>query len=126
MKPMTDENASPEIKNSAQNTLYTCLDQGLRLLSPFMPFVTEELWQRLPRRPNDTTPSITVSKFPVFVSVNHVDFTEIFHHIFIVFLFVERVACESYCPQPVRKCFRCRESIEIIGRKVQHPVEHSK
>lgn len=31
-------------------TLYTCLDTGLRLLHPFMPFLTEELFNRLPRR----------------------------------------------------------------------------
>ncbi|PVU98856.1 hypothetical protein BB559_001221 [Furculomyces boomerangus] len=49
---------------SAMNTLYTCLDQGLRMLHPFMPFITEELWQRLPRRPNDTTKSITIAEFP--------------------------------------------------------------
>ena len=67
MKPMTDESASAETRESAQQTLYTCLDQGLRLLHPFMPFVTEELWQRLPRRPNDATPSIMVAKYPVFV-----------------------------------------------------------
>lgn len=65
MKPMTDESASPATRRSAQNTLYICLDHGLRLLHPFMPFVTEELWQRLPRRPNDPTPSIMVSSFPV-------------------------------------------------------------
>ena len=67
MKPMTDESASETMRRSSQQTLYTCLDQGLRLLHPFMPFVTEELWQRLPRRPNDSTPSIMLSKFPVFV-----------------------------------------------------------
>uniref|UniRef100_A0A665VVH6 Valine--tRNA ligase n=1 Tax=Echeneis naucrates TaxID=173247 RepID=A0A665VVH6_ECHNA len=33
-----------------RQTLYTCLEVGLRLLSPLMPFVTEELYQRLPRR----------------------------------------------------------------------------
>ncbi|KAJ7609088.1 tRNA synthetases class I-domain-containing protein [Roridomyces roridus] len=66
MKPMTDEAAPIEMRKSAQQTLYTCLDHGLRLLHPFMPFVTEELWQRLPRRPNDPTPSIMVSSFPVF------------------------------------------------------------
>ncbi|KIK55696.1 hypothetical protein GYMLUDRAFT_205313 [Collybiopsis luxurians FD-317 M1] len=65
MKPMTDESASAATRQSAQQTLYTCLDYGLRLLHPFMPFVTEELWQRLPRRPNDSTPSIMVSRFPV-------------------------------------------------------------
>lgn len=68
MKPMTDESAPLVTRKSAQQTLYTCLDHGLRLLHPFMPFVTEELWQRLPRRPNDSTPSIMVSAFPVSVS----------------------------------------------------------
>ena len=67
MKPMTDESASEAMRKSAQQTLYTCLDHGLRLLHPFMPFVTEELWQRLPRRPNDPTPSIMLAKYPVSV-----------------------------------------------------------
>ena len=66
MKPMTDESAAVETRKSAQQTLYMCLDYGLRLLHPFMPFVTEELWQRLPRRPNDP-PSIMVSSYPVNV-----------------------------------------------------------
>ncbi len=70
MKPMTDDKASIETRRSAQQTLYTCLDYGLKLLHPFMPFVTEELWQRLPRRPGDSTPSIMVSRFPVFVSAS--------------------------------------------------------
>ncbi|TFK71398.1 hypothetical protein BDN72DRAFT_958079 [Pluteus cervinus] len=65
MKPMSDPSADPKTRKSAQQTLYTCLDHGLRLLHPFMPFVSEELWQRLPRRPNDPTPSIMVSSFPV-------------------------------------------------------------
>ncbi|PLW12685.1 hypothetical protein PCANC_07970 [Puccinia coronata f. sp. avenae] len=65
MKPMTAPDTPLENKVSAQNTLYTCLDQGLRLLHPFMPFVTEELWQRLPRRPQDATPSICKAAFPV-------------------------------------------------------------
>jgi valyl-tRNA synthetase len=32
----------------AQDVAYTCLDHTFRLLHPFMPFVTEELWSRLP------------------------------------------------------------------------------
>ncbi|KAH7909011.1 tRNA synthetases class I-domain-containing protein [Hygrophoropsis aurantiaca] len=66
MKPMTDESVDSASRLSAQQTLYTCLDQGLRILHPFMPFVTEELWQRLPRRPNDPTPSIMVASYPVY------------------------------------------------------------
>ncbi|KAH9916527.1 tRNA synthetases class I-domain-containing protein [Fomitopsis serialis] len=65
MKAMTDESAPSVTKKSSQQTLYTCLDYGLRMLHPFMPFVTEELWQRLPRRLNDPTPSIMVSSFPI-------------------------------------------------------------
>ncbi|XP_044275514.1 valine--tRNA ligase [Varanus komodoensis] len=50
---------------TARNVLYTCLDAGLRLLSPFMPFVTEELFQRLPRRsPSSDPPSICVTSYP--------------------------------------------------------------
>uniref|UniRef100_A0A4W4E5E8 Valine--tRNA ligase n=1 Tax=Electrophorus electricus TaxID=8005 RepID=A0A4W4E5E8_ELEEL len=48
-----------------RQTLYTCLEVGLRLLSPIMPFVTEELFQRLPRRrPQDCPPSISVTSYP--------------------------------------------------------------
>ncbi|TYZ57657.1 hypothetical protein PybrP1_012510 [[Pythium] brassicae (nom. inval.)] len=34
-------------KLSAQATLFQCLDYSMRLLHPFIPFVTEELWQRI-------------------------------------------------------------------------------
>uniref|UniRef100_A0AAQ5YIR4 Valine--tRNA ligase n=1 Tax=Amphiprion ocellaris TaxID=80972 RepID=A0AAQ5YIR4_AMPOC len=48
-----------------RQTLYTCLEVGLRLLSPLMPFVTEELYQRLPRRqPQRDPPSICVTSYP--------------------------------------------------------------
>uniref|UniRef100_A0AAQ6A519 valine--tRNA ligase n=1 Tax=Amphiprion ocellaris TaxID=80972 RepID=A0AAQ6A519_AMPOC len=52
-------------KHWANLTLYTCLEVGLRLLSPLMPFVTEELYQRLPRRqPQRDPPSICVTSYP--------------------------------------------------------------
>ncbi len=53
---------------SARNTLYTALDGGLRMMHPFMPFLTEELWQRLPRRPNDNTKSIVIASYPQYES----------------------------------------------------------
>ena len=53
-------------QRSAMETLYTALESGLTMMHPFMPFLTEELWQRLPRRPGDTTPSIVVARYPVF------------------------------------------------------------
>lgn len=59
-------------KSTARKVLYTCLDLGLRLLSPFMPFISEELFQRLPRN-NLDIPSICVAPYPgklSFVVVN--------------------------------------------------------
>ena len=34
-------------KQTAQYVLWDVLEQALRLLHPFMPFITEELWQQL-------------------------------------------------------------------------------
>lgn len=53
-------------KKTAQVTLYRALEVGLRLLSPFMPFITEELYQRLPRPQSvkDNIPSICVAPYP--------------------------------------------------------------
>jgi valyl-tRNA synthetase len=62
---------TPEEARSAKDTLYTTLETGLRLVSPFMPFLTEELWQRLPRRPGDDTASITIAEYPEYDSSFH-------------------------------------------------------
>jgi valyl-tRNA synthetase len=48
------------------DTLYTALEGGLTMIHPFMPFLTEELWQRLPRRPGDATPSIMKASYPQY------------------------------------------------------------
>jgi valyl-tRNA synthetase len=62
---------TPEEARSAIDTLYTTIESGLRLMSPFMPFLTEELWQRLPRRPGDDTTSITIAEYPEYEPSMH-------------------------------------------------------
>ncbi|KAI8950749.1 tRNA synthetases class I-domain-containing protein [Xylaria longipes] len=56
-------------QDSVQQTLYRALDVALRLLHPFMPFITEELWQRLPRAEyqgaTSSPPSIMLAPYPV-------------------------------------------------------------
>ncbi|QQE73303.1 valine--tRNA ligase [Brevibacillus composti] len=47
-------------KKTTQSVLVTVLDQTLRLLHPFMPYMTEEIWQALPHEGE----SITVAKWP--------------------------------------------------------------
>ncbi|KAJ5731407.1 Valine--tRNA ligase [Penicillium malachiteum] len=65
-KYLLAEDASPETQESAKQTLYTALEGALTLIHPIMPFVTEHLWQRLPRRPEDKTISIMTAKFPEY------------------------------------------------------------
>lgn len=63
LKPVmkgTDEDA----KKAARNTLFRALDHGLRLLHPTMPYLTEELFQRLPHRVDDKPESICIAPFP--------------------------------------------------------------
>ena len=62
IKPVFRE-GSPEAQDAAKETLFTCLENGLRLLAPVMPFLSEELWQRLPKR-GDEKPSVHVSEYP--------------------------------------------------------------
>ncbi|KAF2266081.1 valyl-tRNA synthetase [Lojkania enalia] len=64
-KAIFDE-GTPEEKESAKQTLYTAIEGGLTMIHPFMPFLTEELWQRLPRREGDKTASITVAAYPEY------------------------------------------------------------
>ncbi len=49
-----------EAKKTTRSVLAYVLDQTLRLLHPFMPFITEEIWQNLPHEGE----SITVAKWP--------------------------------------------------------------
>jgi valyl-tRNA synthetase len=50
----------PAERQRVQHTLVTVLEATLRLLHPFMPFITEELWQRLPHDGE----SIMVAAYP--------------------------------------------------------------
>ena len=49
-------------KQTALQVLVYVLDQTLRLLHPFMPFITEQIWQSLPHEGN----ALIVAKWPIF------------------------------------------------------------
>jgi valyl-tRNA synthetase len=51
---------TPAARLRAQHTLVTVLETTLRLLHPFMPFITEDIWQRLPHEGE----SIMIAPYP--------------------------------------------------------------
>jgi valyl-tRNA synthetase len=54
----------PSKKKAAQTTLVMTLETALRLLHPFMPFITEEIWQKLPKEIRGEAESIMTAPFP--------------------------------------------------------------
>ncbi len=59
-KPVLYGGKNPAARRAAQKTLLTVLTQSLKLLHPFMPFLTEEIWQTLVADGG----SVMVSPFP--------------------------------------------------------------
>lgn len=62
----TDEDA----KKACRNVLYQVLETGLRLFSVVMPYITEELWQRLPVPADQRVESIVISEYPKTFPIN--------------------------------------------------------
>jgi valyl-tRNA synthetase len=62
VKPVLfDKHGTENDKQNAKRVLLETLDRSLRLLHPFMPFITEEIWQKL----GGLEPSVMVSPYPV-------------------------------------------------------------
>ncbi len=57
----------PEAKKTVQKVLVTVLEGILKLLHPFMPFITEEIWSYLPT----TTGDVIVAPWPTFDENRH-------------------------------------------------------
>jgi valyl-tRNA synthetase len=51
-------------RETVLRNLVFVLDSALRLLHPMMPFVTEEIWQRLPRTAEEAASSLMVAPWP--------------------------------------------------------------
>lgn len=56
-----------EEKELTALTLFVCLENGLRCLHPMMPFISEELYQKLPSF-NGKAKSITIAPYPTALS----------------------------------------------------------
>ncbi|HSS38905.1 MAG TPA: valine--tRNA ligase [Polyangia bacterium] len=63
-KANSQSEADQAARNKIQGTLVTALETAMRLLHPFMPFITEEIWQKLPK-PSGAPQSIMITLYPV-------------------------------------------------------------
>jgi len=64
IKPALQDSAHPDGPATRQ-TLVETLETVMRLLHPFMPFITEEIWQTIPHQGE----SIVIQRYPVFNEV---------------------------------------------------------
>ncbi|WP_339522686.1 valine--tRNA ligase [Pseudomonas sp. EA_35y_Pfl2_R111] len=66
VKPVLwDENASIERQRGTRRTLIRVLEVALRLAHPFMPFITEEIWQRIKAQAGVSGETIMLQAWPV-------------------------------------------------------------
>ncbi|XP_067111873.1 valine--tRNA ligase, mitochondrial [Osmerus mordax] len=66
-------------RQTAQRVLYHCVSVSLTLLSPFMPFLTEELWQRLyplSSQAGSAVSSLCVQPYPQSAHLAHLHFPQ--------------------------------------------------
>ena len=61
---LTDQDASEAIRRGTLQTLISNLEILLRLMHPFMPFITEELWQKVAPIINKQTATIMLQTYP--------------------------------------------------------------
>lgn len=65
-----DEDNNPEAAQATRKVLLTVLERSLRLLHPFMPFLTEEIWQKLAPALGIAGDSIMLQPYPEFDASN--------------------------------------------------------
>jgi valyl-tRNA synthetase len=61
-----------DLKRETSHVLFQCIETGLRLLHPMMPFLTEELYQKLPTW-KDKKESVSIHAYPTPLEVLYQD-----------------------------------------------------
>jgi len=61
---LTDDSSSEELKRGTRQTLVRVLEAILRLAHPFIPYITEEIWQRIAPLAGKSGPTIMTQAYP--------------------------------------------------------------
>jgi valyl-tRNA synthetase len=64
VKSRLQKDADPASRRVAQQTLAYVLEGILKLLHPFMPHITEEIWQTLTQQPADSQQTLSLQPYP--------------------------------------------------------------
>ena len=65
-KPILQNKGGPEkVRNSTRKTLVTTLEKILRIVHPFIPFISEELWQKIPLEYRSGNNTLMTETYPV-------------------------------------------------------------
>ncbi len=117
-----DDAAAKENKDAARAVSVYVLKQTLELLHPYIPFITEEIWQQLPYR---TGESIVVSEYPQ-VNKGRMDekLDDAFHRIMDMITAIRNVRAEMNIP-PAKKAIVFYRTADTELKKMIEKNSHA-
>ncbi|MFW6262776.1 MAG: valine--tRNA ligase, partial [Thermotogota bacterium] len=106
VKPVLYQSETIHLKRNTQFVLLHVLDKSLRLLHPFMPFITEEIWQMLPMEKEKE--HLMISQWPVVAEmITYEEASSRFEELMTVVKGIRNVRSELQIPPSKKIAIAC-------------------